>query len=91
VATGKIITISEGSFATADAGSIQSATGGAPTTPYFKALVSVDASELHNVPTNFRLIPGMTLTGDVLVGKRTMLSYLVEGGLRTANEAMREP
>jgi HlyD family type I secretion membrane fusion protein len=91
VATGKIMSISEGSFATADAGSIQSSSGGTPTTPYFKALVSVDSSELHNVPTNFRLIPGMTLTGDVLVGKRTMLSYLIEGGLRTVDESMREP
>ena len=33
----------------------------------------------------------MTLTGDVLVGHRTILSYLVEGGLRTTSEAMREP
>jgi hypothetical protein len=33
----------------------------------------------------------MTLTADVLVGKRTIMSYIVEGGLRTGSEAMREP
>jgi hypothetical protein len=33
----------------------------------------------------------MTLTGDVLVGRRTLLSYLIEGALRTGSEAMREP
>jgi hypothetical protein len=33
----------------------------------------------------------MTLSGDVLVGRRTIMSYLVEGGLRTGSEAMREP
>ena len=47
--------------------------------------------QLHDVPTAFRLIPGMTLAADVKVGKRTILSYLVEGALRTGSEAMREP
>lgn len=80
---GKIITLSEGSFTTDE--NLQ------PTAPYFKARVRVERSELHNVPSTFRLIPGMTLAGDILIGKRTILSYLVEGGLRTASEAMREP
>ena len=31
------------------------------------------------------------LVGDVNIGKRTILSYLVEGALRTGSEAMREP
>jgi hypothetical protein len=43
------------------------------------------------VPADFRLIPGMTVTGDIMVGKRTILSYLVEGVMRTGSEAMREP
>ncbi|MBK8212024.1 MAG: hypothetical protein IPK78_20905 [Rhodospirillales bacterium] len=47
--------------------------------------------KLRNIPASFRLIPGMTLTGDILVGKRSILSYIVEGGLRTGSEAMREP
>jgi hypothetical protein len=46
---------------------------------------------LRNVPADFRLIPGMTLVGDIMVGRRTILSYLVEGVLRTGSEAMREP
>ena len=33
----------------------------------------------------------MTVTGDVMIGKRTLMSYLVEGLLRNANEATREP
>jgi len=37
------------------------------------------------------LIPGMTLAGDIMVGHRTILSYIVEGALRTGSEAMREP
>jgi HlyD family type I secretion membrane fusion protein len=89
-AQGKITTISEGSFTTNDAGSVPTE-GGQQTTPYFKARVSVDPSTLRRMPDNFRLIPGMTVTGDVLVGHRTILSYLIEGALRTGSEAMREP
>jgi HlyD family type I secretion membrane fusion protein len=89
-AEGKISTISEGSFTTTNSGSVP-AEGGQQTTPYFKARVSVDPSTLRRMPENFRLIPGMTVTGDVLVGHRTILSYLIEGALRTGSEAMQEP
>jgi HlyD family type I secretion membrane fusion protein len=82
-AKGLVKTISEGSFTTDE--------NNQPVSPYFKVRVAIKEVHLHNVPANFRLIPGMTLSGDILVGKRTILSYLVEGGLRTGAEAMREP
>jgi multidrug efflux pump subunit AcrA (membrane-fusion protein) len=82
-AKGVIKTISEGSFTTDD--------NNAPVAPYFKVRVAITEVHLRNVPADFRLIPGMTLAGDIMVGKRTILSYLVEGGLRTGSEAMREP
>jgi multidrug efflux pump subunit AcrA (membrane-fusion protein) len=81
-AKGTITTISEGSFTESD---------NLARSPYFKARVRVEETALRNVPANFRLIPGMTVQGDVLIGHRTILSYLVEGGLRTGSEAMREP
>jgi len=81
-AKGVITTISEGSFTEAD---------NQVKTPFFKARVRIDEAKLRNVPDSFRLIPGMTVQGDVLVGHRTILSYLVEGGMRTGSEAMREP
>ena len=62
-----------------------------PVTPYFKVRVTIKEVHLHNVPSDFRLIPGMTIVGDIMVGRRTILSYLVEGALRTGSEAMREP
>jgi multidrug efflux pump subunit AcrA (membrane-fusion protein) len=83
MAQGVIKTISEGSFTTDD--------NNVPVAPYFKVRVAITAVHLRNVPADFRLIPGMTLVGDILVGRRTILSYLVEGGLRTGSEAMREP
>jgi HlyD family type I secretion membrane fusion protein len=82
-AKGVIRTISEGSFTSDDNGS--------PVEPYFKVRVNIKEVQLRNVPPDFRLIPGMTLAGDIMVGRRTILSYLVEGGLRTGSEAMREP
>jgi HlyD family type I secretion membrane fusion protein len=82
-AKGVIKAISEGSFTTDE--------NNTPVNPYFKVRVSIEEVHLRNVPADFRLIPGMTLVGDIMVGKRTLLSYLVEGALRTGSEAMREP
>jgi hemolysin D len=80
---GVVKTISEGSFSVDD--------NNTPVSPYFKVKVTVKEVHLRNVPRDFRLIPGMTIVGEIMVGRRTILSYLVEGGLRTGSEAMREP
>jgi HlyD family secretion protein len=83
MAKGVIKTISEGSFST-DANNT-------PVAPYFKVRVKVTEFHLHDVPTGFRLIPGMTLTGEVLAGRRTIMSYLTETIQQQGSEAMREP
>lgn len=82
-AKGEVKTISEGSFTTD--------VNNQPRSPYFKVRVTLTDVHLRNVPETFRLIPGMTLTGDIIVGKRSIMSYLLEGALRTGSEAMREP
>jgi hemolysin D len=82
-ARGKVKTVSEGSFTVDD--------NQQPRSPYFRARIAITGLHLHNVPKNFRLIPGMTLTADIIVGRRSLISYLVEGALRTGSEAMREP
>jgi hemolysin D len=82
-AKGVIKTISEGSFTTTDDGQVVA--------PYYKVLVTITDAHLRNVPANFQLIPGLTVQGEVLVGKRTIMSYILEGALRTGSEAMREP
>jgi HlyD family type I secretion membrane fusion protein len=83
MAKGVVRSISEGSFSV-DANNT-------PVSPYFKVRVAIKDVHLRNVPAGFRLIPGMTIAGDIMVGRRTILSYLVEGALRTGSEAMREP
>jgi HlyD family secretion protein len=83
-ASGKVRWISEGAFTTDDDGKPLNYT-------YYKARCSVDTSDFKDVPSNFRLIPGMTLQGDVNVGTRSVAMYLLGGMLKSFHEAMREP
>ncbi|HTW68520.1 MAG TPA: HlyD family type I secretion periplasmic adaptor subunit, partial [Acetobacteraceae bacterium] len=59
--------------------------------PYYRARIAIDRVALHNVPASFRLMPGMPVTADVKVGKRTVLRYLLGRVLPVTQEAMREP
>jgi HlyD family secretion protein len=59
--------------------------------PFFRARITIDRTELHGVPAGFRLAPGMPVTADIKVGKRTMLDYLLGRVLPVAAEGMREP
>jgi hemolysin D len=83
VIIGTVKSVSENSFAVDS--------NNQPVPPYFKVHVAITEVKLRNVPKSFRLLPGDTLTGDVMVGERTIMSYLVEGLLRTTSQAMREP
>ena len=83
LAKGVVKTISQGTFTTTEDGQVVQ--------PYYKARVAITDARLRNVPANFQLTPGLTMTGDVLVGRRTMIAYLLEGAMRTGSEAMREP
>jgi HlyD family secretion protein len=59
--------------------------------PYYKARVSVTATELRDVPRNFRLIPGMSVTAEIKAGERSILSYFLYPLLRGLDESIREP
>jgi hemolysin D len=61
------------------------------TVPFYRSRITIDRVALHNVPAGFRLIPGMPVTADIKVGKRTVLQYLLGLMLPVAKEAMREP
>ena len=58
---------------------------------YYRTRVSIDTLKLHDLPTGFRLSPGMPVTADVKVGKRTVLAYLFSRVVPVATEGMREP
>jgi len=58
---------------------------------WFRSRISLDKIELRHVPEDFRLMPGMPVTADIKVGKRTVLSYLLGRVMPLAQEGMREP
>jgi hemolysin D len=58
---------------------------------YYRGRVTIDRVDLHSTPAGFRLSPGMPVTADIKVGKRTILEYLLGRALPVASEAMREP
>lgn len=59
--------------------------------PFFRARIELTEVKLRNVPSDLRLVPGMPLTTDIVVGERTIMAYLVEGALKSGAEGMREP
>jgi len=59
--------------------------------PFYRGRISIDHVGLHDVPAGFRIIPGMPVTADIKVGKRTVLQYLIGMILPIATEGMREP
>ena len=45
--------------------------------PFYRTRITIDTLALHDVPAGFHVIPGMPVTADIKVGKRTVLSYLL--------------
>ena len=83
VAEGRVRWISEDAFTTDE--------NGAPTPAYYRARIAIKAMKFVDVPSAFRLIPGMLLSADIKVGARSLAFYLLGGLIGGAGEAMREP
>jgi HlyD family secretion protein len=58
---------------------------------YYGAKIALGSATLEGLPPNATLLPGMTLTAEILVGKRTVLSYLLWPLTKAAKESIREP
>jgi len=58
---------------------------------FFRARIALGPLELRDVPKDFRLIPGMTGTAEIKVGRRTIISYLLDPIVRLFDEGLREP
>ena len=59
--------------------------------PFYRARISLDHVALHNTPPGFRVTPGMPVTADIKVGRRTVLGYFFGGVMPIVREGMREP
>ncbi|MBP9684249.1 MAG: HlyD family type I secretion periplasmic adaptor subunit [Rhodoferax sp.] len=80
----KVRTISEDAFRR-DA----SAKSGADA--YYMSRITLDKAVLKNMLESSRLMPGMTLTAEIVVGKRSVISYLAWPLTKGMSEAIREP
>jgi HlyD family secretion protein len=58
---------------------------------FYRARITLDEMKLHNLPAGFRVTPGMPVTGDVKIGKRTVLQYMLSRFVPAISEGMREP
>lgn len=85
-AAGVVQTISQDSFP-ADGKNESARTG--ESLPY-KARLSLDDARLRELPGGFRLLPGMALQAEILVGRRRVASYFLYPILRGLDESLRE-
>ena len=94
MAEGKVRIVSPNSFTAQE--EARNPTGASPTTqtnndPFYRARITMDRVGLHDVPEGFQVMPGMPVTTDIKVGKRTVMKYLLGMVVPVAHEAMREP
>ncbi len=77
-------TISEDAFR-------RDASAGAGIDAYYVSRVSIGSTRLKRMPEHAKLLPGMTLTAEILVGKRSVISYLLWPLTKAVSESIREP
>lgn len=80
----KVRTISEDAFR-------RDAAGNSALSPYYLSRLTLEASKLSNMNDGARLMPGMTLSAEIVVGKRSVISYLAWPLTKGLSEAVREP
>ncbi len=87
---GRLISVSEASFSSQSDGETPSQrrpTAGA----FHRARIELPKTRLGRLPEGARLIPGMTVSADIKVGSRSVLSYFLNPVTRGLDESMREP
>ena len=80
---GRLRAIGEDSSAAATTGAVQAL--------YHRSQVTLGDRRLRDLPAGARLIPGMTVTAEIEVGSRTVISYFLYPILRGIRESLREP
>ena len=96
-AEGKVRFVSADSF-TSNSGDGRPARGGANSQgaesggpAFYRTRVALGEIKLHDTPHGFHIVPGMPVTADIKVGKRTVMTYLLGRVLPVAMDGMREP
>ena len=81
---GKVRILSEDAFK-------RDANGKSPSDAYYVSRIDIEKSELRNMVDSSRLLPGMTLSAEIVVGKHSIISYLAWPLTKGLDEAVREP
>ncbi|MBF0627947.1 MAG: HlyD family type I secretion periplasmic adaptor subunit [Magnetococcales bacterium] len=79
---GELLTVSEDIFEEEIAGRKQ---------PVYRVRLSLDQKNLRDIPSDFRLIPGMSAVAEIKVGTRSLLSYFFYPIIRTLDSGLQEP
>ena len=58
---------------------------------YYLSRMGLGSEQLKNMPRQARLLPGMTLSAEIIVGKRSVISYLLWPLTKALDESIREP
>ena len=58
---------------------------------YYAGRVKLKSARLDNMPIDATLLPGMTLSAEILVGKRSVMSYMLWPLTKATSESIREP
>ena len=92
-ATGTVTNISADSFNPDEKGVTNSSglSGGGGGKLFYKARIAIDKYDLRNTPRGFHLTPGMPMSADVKVGKRTIMQFMLSSVVPTFKNGMREP
>ncbi len=95
-ASGAVRVVSQDSFApeasaAEGAGRASREEVGRPSHPFYRVLVDLADMRLRGLPEEFKMIPGMTLTAEMKVGRRSVISYFLYPLLRGLDESIREP
>lgn len=82
---GKVRTISEDAFRR------EAANAGQGLDAYYLSRIDFGNAKLKKMTSQSRLLPGMTLTAEIVVGKRSVMSYLLWPLTKAMDESIREP
>jgi len=87
--TGQIKTISEDAFRRDNLGNPSLLAQG--TDAFYLSRITFGNAKLKNMPPQAKLLPGMTLTAEIVVGKRSVMSYLLWPLGKAVDESIGEP
>lgn len=87
---GRIKTISADAFRPGSGGQEEGSQDAAGA-PFYRAQITLLGTQLINMPSQARILPGMTLTAEIKIGRQRIISYLLYPVLKGLDESMREP